>query len=718
MRLLEVTLDGIRSYHEPVTVDLTDVRCASVVGRNGAGKSTILTGIVYALFGLARGADELLSHDVDRGEMTVTFQIDGQRYKVARGRARGKKPWLSLAKWDRHGTGWVTVPTHTIAETQAMLTEILGMTEDVFTASVFSPQGQAGRLIAMSPGQRKQLLGELLGLDVYEGYREQFSADLRSLDQGLAVVEDRIDRLRAEVEAIVLAQASSLGPQGGDEAIDEVFELAQAEVNKWTQELDAALKREKDLERYRQRQQLTRQINAVVEQGRQLKARRGALAERRRALVNLDPLAQAVADAEAARNDELQRVAGAQGREQALRAEANQAYQALKRAVDTRSEAERTAKRAVRDREQAERAFEEFEAAEQPVCDRCGQIVAGEHLAQVAEQLTANAGTAGTLAADAERTAAAAREIEAQAREVQVEASRVLEQTAAPKADPETGRALLRARDALDAARREVTAVDALEQSLAEEPTAAQLRGRWDALRSERDVLPLEPPAGILVDEARSRLDRANRDVAEQEALQIAAQERAARRLAAEAELTREVGQVQGDQRRREALSVLERACSRNGIPATLLDGAVAGVEQATNEALQNLGSTFSVRLDTQRELKSGGLGETLDIVVDDGLVERTIETFSGGEQYRVYVALRLGLAQALGRRSMDCVLIDEVTDLDDDGVRHLADMLTRLPGKQVLLVTHAEELVDALPQKITVSRNGVGSASRVELQT
>ena len=709
-----MTLDGIRSYHEPVTVDLTGVRCASVVGRNGAGKSTILTSVVYALFGLARGADELLSHDVDRGEVTVTFEIQGERFKVARGRERGRKPWLSLARWD--GAIWMTVPTHTIAETQATLTQILGMTEDVFSASVFSPQGQAGALIHMTPGRRKQLLAEMLGIDVYENYREQFAADLRSLDQRLAIVFDRMDRLRQEIEHIVAAQASSLGPSGGDEGVDELLELARQEAKSWQENLDAAAKRQHDLERYRQRQQLTRQINAVVDQGKQLKQRRIKVAERRRALVDLEPLQQAVADAEAARNAELERVAAGQGVAQALRAEADAAFQALKRAVDARSAAERASQQATAHLAVAQDAFTEFEASEQPVCDRCGQVVAGEHREQAAQQLTDAAITADLHASEQAQLLTAARQAEAEARDRQVlAADRASED--APRASPTIGRALLHARDALEAAQREITEVEVTEQSLAEQPTPAQLRGRWDALRAERDVLPLEPPRGLTVEECRARLAVANADVSEAEALQIAAQDRAARRVAAEADLAREEAGVQGDQRRREALSVLERACSRNGIPAALLDGAVAGVEQATNEALQNLGSTFSVRLDTQRELKSGGLGETLDIVVDDGLVERTLETFSGGEQYRVHMALRLGLAQALGRRSMDCVLIDEVTDLDDDGVRQLAGMLTRLPDKQVLLVTHAEDLVEALPQRITVSRNGVGSASRVELQ-
>jgi DNA repair protein SbcC/Rad50 len=713
MRLVSIELEGIRSYHAAQKIPLDGVRAAAVIGKNGAGKSTILTAVLFALYGMARGADEFLSTDSDKGQVTLVFEIDGTRYKVARGRERGKKPWLSIAT-QADGT-WTPIRAHTIAQTQQALDSIIGMSEDVFCASVMSPQGQAGRLIAMTPSQRKQLLGELLGLDSYETYRERVGADLRTLDRKLAIADDRIERLEAEISAL-----------GTDEDLDrELADVegfiadATARVGVLERELDAALKREKDLERYRTRQQLTRQINDVVARGKALKTKRAALAAfEAEDAGDVDALNAAVAAATRARDEDTKRVVTGQGQLARLERERQIAYEKLQ-AADT---VLRRAVMAVRENERqsadAQAEYERLEQAERPECPTCHQAIAGEAFDAVVKQLLEDIRRLSLEARElkAAHDAAAAEEQIARAQQVaSVQAAREYKPV---EPDPEIEAALADAIRARDEARERELSLAAMRASLEHEPTAAELRSRWEALRAERDALPLAPPAGQTVEDARRQLDAQNRSIADGEARRIAVRERASRRLQASEALGREVAAVRGDRDRREALSVLERAFSRNGVPAALLDGAVAGVEAAANEVLAELGSTFSVRLDTQRQLKSGGLGETLDIVVDDGMVERTLETFSGGEQYRVHVALRLGLARALGKRSMDCVLIDEVTDLDADGVRQLADMLTRLPGKQVLLVTHAEDLVDALPQKLVVSRDGPGSSSRVELLT
>ena len=54
-----------------------------------------------------------------------------------------------------------------------------------------------------------------------------------------------------------------------------------------------------------------------------------------------------------------------------------------------------------------------------------------------------------------------------------------------------------------------------------------------------------------------------------------------------------------------------------------------------------------------------------------------------------------------------DVLLIDESTNLDKAGVGYLAELLAHT-GKQTLLVTHQDELVAAMPQRIVVERASV----------
>ncbi len=56
MRPLELTIDGFRSYRGPTTFDWRDRRLVGIVGPIGAGKSSILDAMAFALYGRTPGS--------------------------------------------------------------------------------------------------------------------------------------------------------------------------------------------------------------------------------------------------------------------------------------------------------------------------------------------------------------------------------------------------------------------------------------------------------------------------------------------------------------------------------------------------------------------------------------------------------------------------------------------------------------------------------------
>ncbi len=171
-------------------------------------------------------------------------------------------------------------------------------------------------------------------------------------------------------------------------------------------------------------------------------------------------------------------------------------------------------------------------------------------------------------------------------------------------------------------------------------------------------------------------------------------------------------------------LKLLEKACGREGVQALLIEQALPEIEERANELLERLsGGEMRVNFSTQRELRSRAeTVETLDIHIQDGAGERPYENFSGGEQFRVNFAIRLALSQVLARRagaSLQTLVIDEgFGSQDPTGRQRLVEAINTIQGDfaRILVITHIDELRDAFPSRIEVSKTLTGSKVNVAI--
>ena len=74
---LKLRLQGFLSYHQAVELDFSSFDLACISGANGAGKSSLLDAITWALFGRARKAndDALINSSADMAEVTFEFHF-------------------------------------------------------------------------------------------------------------------------------------------------------------------------------------------------------------------------------------------------------------------------------------------------------------------------------------------------------------------------------------------------------------------------------------------------------------------------------------------------------------------------------------------------------------------------------------------------------------------------------------------------------------------
>jgi exonuclease SbcC len=167
----------------------------------------------------------------------------------------------------------------------------------------------------------------------------------------------------------------------------------------------------------------------------------------------------------------------------------------------------------------------------------------------------------------------------------------------------------------------------------------------------------------------------------------------------------------------------LVTAFGRNGIPALIIENAIPELERVANNILEQMtNGEHRLRLETQRELKSrDGLGETLDIIVADWQGERPYETFSGGEQLRIDLALRFALGEMLATRAssrIEWAVLDEGIGSQD--AEHRALVLEAIKAiserfAMLLVITHIDEAVGMFPQKINIARREGGVEVYVE---
>ena len=129
----------------------------------------------------------------------------------------------------------------------------------------------------------------------------------------------------------------------------------------------------------------------------------------------------------------------------------------------------------------------------------------------------------------------------------------------------------------------------------------------------------------------------------------------------------------------------------------------------------------LSIRMETQKETKKGSLIETLDIKISDELGTRNYEMFSGGEAFRIDFALRIALSRLLTRRagaSLSTLVIDEGFGTQDSfGRDRLVDIINSIQDDfdKIIVVTHLEDIKDAFPVRIEVTKTPDGSTVSVE---
>lgn len=164
-------------------------------------------------------------------------------------------------------------------------------------------------------------------------------------------------------------------------------------------------------------------------------------------------------------------------------------------------------------------------------------------------------------------------------------------------------------------------------------------------------------------------------------------------------------------------LSKIEEIFGRNGIQITILRQFLTVLESEVNRFLLKLTDGRmhiqfkTITVDTTHSEKP-----TLEIYVYEGGSERRYELLSGGEQFRINFALRLGIARFISKlRSapIEMLVIDEgFGSQDERGRNNIIQEINSIRDdfKKILIVSHLPEIKDNFAYEIKVTKDGNGS--------
>jgi len=197
---ISLTLQGFLSYKEPVTVDFTKVEVACISGANGSGKSSLFDAVTWALFGKARGKSEeaLINDAVEACRVALEFDYENVRYRVQREKPRGKGTLLELVIRADDG-GWKTLTEAGVRATEDKIREVLRLDYDTFINASFFLQGKADMFTQQAPARRKEILSTILGLEIWETYKEEAAERRKNAAGDVKNIRSRLDEVLAEL---------------------------------------------------------------------------------------------------------------------------------------------------------------------------------------------------------------------------------------------------------------------------------------------------------------------------------------------------------------------------------------------------------------------------------------------------------------------------------------------------------------------------------------
>ena len=201
MIIKKIILENIRSYKNQEIVFPEGSILLS--GDIGSGKTSILLGIEFALFGLQPGqrGTSLLKNGEKEGRVILEFKVDNKEVLVERTLKRGKNVAQDYCAITINGEK----KELSVTEIKDKILEILNYPKEfakkqnlLYKFTVYTPQEEMKQIIIEDPGARLNTLRHVFGIDKYKKILENVSIFTSKLREEKRIKEGIIENLEED----------------------------------------------------------------------------------------------------------------------------------------------------------------------------------------------------------------------------------------------------------------------------------------------------------------------------------------------------------------------------------------------------------------------------------------------------------------------------------------------------------------------------------------
>lgn len=690
MNLQSITLKDFKSYGpESQTIDLTDIDAIGIGGRNGSGKSSLIEALTFALYGKATatesqelGNEALINDRANEAYVSATFEKDGNTYTVERTVRRKGSGKARLTS---------TILPQPIADVKAVnvkVESLLGMDYETFVSSTIVRQDEMDRLTSKRPAERKEILANIFGLQVYETMREKahekawgIKNELSSLVENRKMLEENISqedslkkKLNEHESSITKLQVER--EQKEDKKKDLEGKLTdirekKAESDAKGAEMKALSEQLKTDEQYEKN--ILIQIQEAENAGKELEDLKPRLGERTEL------------------NNKLQKLIDQ--REQ------------LKMRITEWEQKTRAVTQKVKEESENYQKIKDYAIPECPICKRTlDEPHRKQLLGEYEQRITALKIEQNQYVKNATDDADI---LDTQVTPAIINSQKTLEKL--KELDVKIGE-LTNAASRLPQLREDANKISGLitergkrikelSEKLQELAPIIQSYVDLDDERkkTEKDLTTI---VGDIATETTNR-DRVREDLREIEK--------------AKNKHNEVITQIGENERTRTAYELLDKEVfHKDGIPTALLMEIIPEIEQEASRILRNLSNgRLDISFRFGRKTKTGKTTEELIVEAVDQGRSHPVSRYSGGERMRINLALRLGVSEVVAKRSgykgrIETLVVDEgFGSLDEDGRRATVEILQTLRQrfKKILVISHIDDVREAFETRLVVEK-------------